>query len=307
MLTAYELDVFTLIGKDSPDSGNIAKGLGLNSGAAERLLNALVALGFLEKSNGCYSNTRESFMFLSKDSPAYMAGFMHTSHLWNTWSHLTEVVKTGKAARDTEINDRGSEWLAAFIDAMHHRGMKQAPAQVAGIDLEGVGSILDVGGGSGCFSMAFLERKPGIKAAVFDLPNVVPLSKKIVDKEGFTGRISHYTGDYTTDELPGGFDLVFMSAVIHSNSFEKNRALVKKCYNSLNVNGRIVIHDWIMNDDRTSPVQGAIFAINMLVGVEGGDCYSGKEVTSWLKDAGFSGITISETSTGIGQVTGVKE
>ncbi len=307
VLTAYELDVFTFIGKDSPDSGNIAKGLRLNRNAAERLLNALVALDLLEKNNGCYNNTRESFMLLSKDSPAYMAGFMHTNHLWNTWSHLTEVVKTGKAARDTEINDRGSDWLEAFINAMHDRGKKQAPGQVAGIDLEGVGSILDVGGGSGCFCMAFLDRKPGIKAAVFDLPNVVPISKKIVEEEGFTGSISHFTGDYTTDDLPMGFDLLFLSAVIHSNSFKTNRKLVKNCYNALNPNGKIVIQDWIMNDARTSPVQGAIFSINMLVGVEGGDCYSEKEVKSWLTDAGFSGIKISETATGIGQVTGVKK
>lgn len=307
VLTAYELDIFTVIGEKNQSAENISKSLHLNHNATERLLNALVALKFLEKNNENYSNTKDSLMFLSRNSHAYLAGMMHTNHLWKTWSHLTDVVKTGKAAQDRKTNERGEDWLEAFINAMHDRGMKIAPAQVSNIDLQGVEAILDVGGGSGCFCMAFLNRKPELKTFVFDLPNVVPISKKIIEKEGFSGRIEHYTGDYTTDELPKGFDLVFLSAVIHSNSFETNRKLVQKCYHSLNTDGKIVIQDWIMNDDKTVPVEGAIFSINMLVGVEGGDTYSENEVRSWLEDAGFSDITKAEAGSSIGQVTGVRK
>jgi SAM-dependent methyltransferase len=231
---------------------------------------------------------------------------MHTNNLWDTWSHLTDVVKTGNITRDLELNERGDEWFEAFINAMHDRGKKQAPAQIANIDLNHVGSILDVGGGSGCFCMAFLRRKPELRAAIFDLPNVIPISKQIIEKEGFSGRIELYKGDYTKDDLPPGFDLIFLSAVIHSNSFETNRELVKKCYHSLNVNGKIVIQDWIMNDAKTEPLPGAIFSINMLVGVEGGDCYSEKEIGSWLISAGFSDITEVDVESGLGQVIGVK-
>ena len=190
---------------------------------------------------------------------------------------------------------------------MHDRGKKQAPGQIAKIDLQGVDSVLDVGGGSGCFCMAFLNRKPELKTAIFDLPNVIPISKEIIEKEGFSGRIEHFEGDYTRDELPKGFDLAFLSAVIHSNSFETNQELVKNCYNALNPEGRIVIQDWIMNDTRTEPVQGAIFSINMLVGVEGGDTYPENEVRTWLSNAGFSDIIKVELESGIGQVIGVKK
>jgi SAM-dependent methyltransferase len=155
--------------------------------------------------------------------------------------------------------------------------------------------------------MAFLNRKPELKTAVFDLPNVVPISKRIIEKEGFAGMIGHYKGDYTKDDLPVGFDLVFLSAVIHSNSFATNQELVKKCYNSLNTDGKIVIHDWIMNDAKTEPVQGAIFSINMLVGTESGDCYSEREVRTWLTSAGFSDITKVDIESGIGQVIGIKK
>jgi len=246
-------------------------------------------------------------MYLAKSSPAYLGGLMHSNHLWNTWSHLTGVMKTGTPAHRTEINERGEEWLEAFINAMHDRGKKQAPAQLSKIDLQNVASVLDVGGGSGCFSMEFINRKPGLRTAIFDLPNVIPISKKIIKKEGFSGKIEHYSGDYTVDELPKGFDLVFLSAIIHSNSPETNQALVKKCYNSLNAEGRIVIQDWIMNDAKTEPVQGAIFSINMLVGVEGGDCYSENEVGTWMRNAGFTDILKVVLDAGIGQMVGVKK
>lgn len=307
ILTAFELDIFTVIGEQGKNAETIAKTLQLNPQATGRLLNALVSIGLMQKNNDIYSNTRDSLQFLSKSSPDYMEGLMHSNHLWNTWSHLTEVVQTGKAAHRTEINERGDAWLEAFIHAMHDRSKKQAPAQVARIDLHGIESVLDVGGGSGCFCMEFLKQKPGIKTAVFDLPNVVPISKKIVEKEGFSGKIDHYTGDYTKDELPKGFDLVFLSAIIHSNSSETNMALVNKCHRALNANGRIVIQDWIMNDEKTEPPQGAMFSINMLVGVEDGDCYSENEVSTWMRNAGFSDIHKVSLENGIGQVVGIKK
>ena len=307
ILTAFEMDVFTLLDGSSLSAESIAKTLHLDKKATARLLNALVTLGLLTKENEKYSNTKSSLMFLSKNSPTYLAGLMHSIHLWDTWSHLTEVVKTGKANMDTEVNERGDEWLEGFIHAMHDRGMKQAPAQIAAIDLNEVSSVLDVGGGSGCFCMAFLNRKPELKTAIYDLPNVIPISKKIIDREGFTGKIAHFTGDYTKEELPTGFDLIFLSAVIHSNGFETNQELVKKCYNSLNVNGKIVIQDWIMNDAKTEPLQGAIFSINMLVGVEEGDCYSENEVKTWFKNAGFSAITKVDLESGLGQMIATKK
>ena len=155
--------------------------------------------------------------------------------------------------------------------------------------------------------MAFLNRKPELKTAVFDLPNVIPISKRIIAQEGFAGKIDHYTGDYTTDEIPQGFDLVFLSAIIHSNSFDTNQVLVEKCDRALNLNGKIVIQDWIMNEARTEPVQGAIFSINMLVAVEGGNCYSESEVKTWLNHAGFADFTRVELESGLGQVIATKK
>ncbi len=284
----------------------LCSNLKLNEHATERLLNALTSLGFLTKHDNKFFNTRESFSLLSKKSPDYLGGLMHSNHLWNTWSHLTEVVRTGKSAHSTEINQRGDDWLFSFISAMHDRAKKQAPQQLDGIDLTEVNTILDVGGGSGAFSMEFINRNPEIKATIFDLPNVIPITREFINKEGFTDKIITFAGDYTKDELPTGFDLAFLSAVIHSNPLTVNQALIKKCYSSLNRRGRIIIQDWIMNNDRTEPLQGAVFAINMLVGTDAGDCFTEQEVTVMLKTAGFSNIEKRTLINGSGQMIAQK-
>lgn len=302
LLSGFELDIFTAIAESGSSNDQIAKHLLLDEHACERLLNALVSLGFLDKKNSLFFNTTESFTFLSKKSPDYLGGLMHSNHLWNTWSNLTQVVKTGISAHPSEINVRGEEWLFSFISAMHDRAKKQAPQQLKNIDLAGVLSALDVGGGSGAYSMEFVSKKTDIEATVFDLPNVIPITKKFLYKEGFSDKIKTHSGDYTTDNLPKGFDLVFMSAIIHSNPLEINRDLIKKCFDSLNKKGRIIIQDWIMNNDRTQPLAGAVFAINMLVGTEAGDCFTEEEVTGMLIGAGFKNISKIEFESGLSQI-----
>jgi len=138
------------------------------------------------------------------------------------------------------------------------------------------------------------------------LPNVIPITQKFIDQEDFSDRIKTHTGDYTTDDLPEGFDLVFLSAIIHSNSLEINQHLIKKCFKSLNKNGKIIIQDWIMNHDRTQPTSGAVFAINMLVGTEAGDCFTEQEVTEILTTAGFIDISRIEFETGLSQMIAQK-
>jgi len=306
LLTGFELDIFTNLDEQGTSNQQVAKELHLDEHACERLLNALVSLEFLTKQNDLFFNTAESFAYLSKKSPDYLGGLMHLNHLWYTWSNLTLVVKTGKSANPSQFNARGDDWLFSFISAMHDRAKKQAPQQIAGIDLSGIHSILDIGGGSGVFSMEFVSRKPEIEATVFDLPNVVPITRKFIEKDGFSDRIKTFTGDYTRDDLPSGFDLAFLSAIIHSNSLEVNEELIIKCYKALNKNGRIIIQDWIMNNDRTKPPSGAIFAINMLVGTEAGDCFTEKEVTRMLKTAGFNNISRHEFESGLSQVSAQK-
>ncbi|MCX6581445.1 MAG: methyltransferase [Candidatus Aminicenantes bacterium] len=304
LLTAFELELFTALDGESKTSAEMAEQLGVDKRALDRLMNALCVMELLEKKGNMFANTPAAQKFLVKGGPEFLGGFYHSNHLWDTWGTLTRAVRSGKSVIERKIDDRGEEWLTAFISAMHYRASRTAPSVIAKLDLTNVSRVLDVGGGSGAFAMAFVKAKETIKAVVFDLPNVIPLTRGYIEQEGFHGKVDVVEGDYHTDDLGGGYDLVFLSAVIHSNSVEQNIKLIHKCAQALNPGGQVVIQDFIMNEARTEPGMGAMFAINMLVGTEAGDTFTEKEVKEWLTLAGLSMITRVESTMGNSLVTG---
>ncbi len=306
LLTAYELGLFTVVNDEWKTSAEVAQALETEPRATDRLMNALTALGLLEKRDARFTNSPAAATFLVKGRPEYMAGLAHTAHLWQTWSGLTAAVRTGTGTAGDEVNERGDEWLRAFIGAMHWRAQQMADPIVRLLDLEGVSRVLDVGGGSGAFSMAFVRAGAGIHAVVFDLPNVVALTRNYVASAGYAAQISTITGDYRTDELPGGFDLVFLSAIVHANSFDENRRLIRKCANAVVPGGQVVVLDQIMNEDRTAPLPAAMFALNMLVGTGGGDTYTESEVRGWMEEVGLSNVTRKDTAFNNALVVGRK-
>jgi 2-polyprenyl-3-methyl-5-hydroxy-6-metoxy-1,4-benzoquinol methylase len=306
LLTAYELDLFTVLGKAPKTSGEVARAIGADTHATDRLMNALCAMGLLTKDDGRFSNTQVASRFLVRGEPGYMAGLMHTVNLWDTWSTLTQAVRQGTATAHREVNGRGERWLTAFIAAMHTRASREAPAVVSEIGVSGVSRVLDVGGGSGAYAMAFVRAGDGIRATVFDLPNVVPLTRSYVEQGGLSDKVDITAGDYLTDDLGSGYDLVFVSAIIHSNSVGQNQSLIKKCASALSQGGRVIVQDFIMDEDRTGPPRGAFFALNMLVGTPAGDTYTEAEVRTWMEEAGLSAIVRKETPFGSTQIVGRK-
>jgi len=306
LLTAFELEIFTLLDKSEQTSEKISNMLKTNHRATDRLLNALCALGFLNKKEGKFSNRDFVGSYLVKGKPGFLSGLSHTNNLWESWSHLTERIRKGRPEIEPDIDDKGDTWLTAFIESMHNRGRSQAGPSIDSINLSNVNKVLDVGGGSAAFSMAFVRAKPGITATVFDLPNVVPITRQYIEKEGFFGKIDTHAGNYIFDELPSGFDLVFLSAIVHSNSYEENERLINKCDQALNPGGQIVVQDFIMDNDRTQPVPGAIFALNMITGTAAGDTYTESEIKEWMKKAGFSVFKRINQPFGTGQIIGLK-
>jgi len=305
LLTAYELGVFSAIDNRQKSSQDVATALGSDWRATDRLMNALVAMRLLVKERSTFRNSPSALRFLVPSSPDYMSGLMHTIHLWDTWSTLTKAVKLGFPPRERRKEDP-TAWTEAFIAAMNYRARKQAPVVAAQMNLREGMRILDVGGGSGAFAAAFVRTARGVTATVFDLPDVLPLTERYISAEGLLDRIDFVAGDYTTDELPRGYDLVFLSAIIHSNSSDQNRTLLQKCARALNPNGNLVVQDFVMDENRTDPPGGAFFALNMLVGTAAGDTYTESEIRHWMKEAGLSDITRSEIPFGSAQIWGRK-
>lgn len=289
LLTAVELYIFTIVDKNPLTSAETAKKLKTNALATDRLMNALVALGFMKKIDNKFSNTKFSSKYLVNRKPDYMAGLMHSVDMWDTWGTLTDCIRKGHSVfeRPKLINNRSKKWLDAFISAMHYRAWRQAPAIVKLLDLKNVKKVLDIGGGSGAYAMAFTDASKNITTTVFDLPNVLPITKRFVRQHGFEKKVDTFAGDYNSNELPKGYDLIFISAVVHINSCQGNVKLMKKCAKALNPGGMIVIQDHVMNKDRTTPAPGAMFALNMLVGTEEGNTYTETEIKDWFVKAGI--------------------
>jgi hypothetical protein len=175
---------------------------------------------------------------------------------------------------------------------------------VASLDLAGVSRVLDVGGGSGAYAMEFVRAHAGIMATVFDLPKVLPLTAEYVRRAGLQDRVALVAGDYDRDDLGPGFDLVFLSAIIHSNSAVRNRDLIRKGFAALESPGQLVVQDFIVDEDRLGPPFGVLFALNMLVGTDAGDTYTESEVRQWMLEAGFDRVARRDTPFGTSLIVG---
>jgi 2-polyprenyl-3-methyl-5-hydroxy-6-metoxy-1,4-benzoquinol methylase len=308
LLTAYELGVFDALSGQRKSSAALAKELETDSRALDRLLNALCTFDLLYKHDNQFINSPLTERHLVKGKEGYLAGLGHLNNLWDSWSSLTGAIIRDEKLKLKATEKREAQRSASFIAAMHSRAISSAPAIVAQIDLTGVKWVLDVGGGSGIFSVQFVKAGHNLKATIFDLPHVVELSRKYVAEAGVADAIDFKTGDYTeTADFGSGYDLAFLCAIVHINSPRVNRELVRKCHAALNTGGRLVIQDFILDDSRTKPAPGAIFALNMLVNTPDGDSYTETEIKSWLEEAGFSGIQKLEPLGPTASIVGVKQ
>jgi SAM-dependent methyltransferase/DNA-binding CsgD family transcriptional regulator len=285
LLTALELDVFTTLGEGAT-AAELSQRLGTDPRATEMLLNALVAVDALGKRDAVFRCTVESKAL----GPA-QPGLLHMVHLWDTWSSLTECVKSGRAVRSRGPEGFPEARTRAFIAAMHARAQQSAQETVRLSGIRDAKRMLDVGGGSGAFSIAFAKACPELRAEILDLGAVVPLAEEYIHEAGLQSRVRVRPGDMRTAELGEGFDLVLLSAVCHMFSEDENRLLIRRCARALVRGGHLVIREFILQEDRTAPPHAALFALNMLVGTEHGNTYTESEYRTWMEDAGFATIT----------------
>jgi 2-polyprenyl-3-methyl-5-hydroxy-6-metoxy-1,4-benzoquinol methylase len=306
LLSAFELKIFTVLDKHMMTSEEVSQKVNTNTRATDRLMNVLCGMGMLKKVKGKFYNTDLSSKYLVEGKPEFMGNLYHTNHLWNTWSYLTDSVKKGGSIKGDQNKVEKENWVESFIGAMHYRGVNQGKILSMMLDLTNVEKMLDVGGGSAAFAMEIVKKNQSIKATVLDLPHVIPLTKEYVSEAGLRDNFNFIEGDYLTKDFGGAYDLILLSAIIHINSYVQNKLLIKKCADSLNKNGMIIISDFVMNDDRTQPVHGALFSINMLVGTASGDTYTEVEMKEWYELAGLSKIERRNTAFGSDLMIGIK-
>jgi len=306
LLIAAELDLFTLLTPKPLTAEEIAAATKTRLREISILLDALSALGLLVKNDGSYRTEPSAIPLLSADaSESILPMVLHMGTVWQNWSHITDIVR-GKATPSLKKGTLDEENCRAFIGAMHVVASKAAPAVVAAVNPGNARRLLDVGGGSGTYTLAFLEAAPAMQATLFDLPPVIEMARDRVRAAGMVGRVTFAAGDFYKDELPAGHDLALLSAIIHQNSPAQNEALYGKIYRALDSGGRIVVRDHVMSADRTQPPEGALFAVNMLAATEGGRTYTFDEIKSGLTAVGFTRINLIQTKGMFSLVEGFK-
>jgi SAM-dependent methyltransferase len=292
LLTALNMDLFTKLGEQRWTMPELAKALQVSNRGLTILCRTLAMAGLLHKKGGVYWNTQLAATALNRAHASYRGDYLDLlqSH-WNDWTRLRESVQSGLPLDHDEPEE--PDYRRRFTWAMHYRALETAPKIAAQIDLCHAKTLLDLGGGPGTYAMAFLARNPSLYAAVCDRPAALEVAKEIAAAHKAGGRLAYVPLDFTQAAIPGTYDVIWYSNVLHIYPRDINRAIFKRALAALNPGGRFIIQDAFLNDrEALFPEEASLFAVSMLLFTEGGDTYSAAETTEWLREAGFGRIRL---------------
>lgn len=290
--SAVELGVFESLAENPLDSNGVAERCHTDISTTVTLLNALVSMNLLIKSESKYSNSDTATDYLLRRSNLYMGDIIgFTGILWDSWGKLTDTIKTGKPQEPPYSEKQYGDKWESFIRGMHNYAISRRDAEITTdvIDLSGKSVLLDVACGPGTYSYELCLKNPNLNAILFDLPETLKIAKKIGSEYELNGRLEFIEGNYEKDDFPVAVDCALLFNIIHQENNEDNQTLINKIYKCLSNNGMLVIKDHILNEDKTAPKDGSIFSVQMSL-TTGGRCYSEIEVYQWMSNAGFSEI-----------------
>ncbi len=293
LMAGVQLGLFTSLAAGPRPEAALAGELGCDSRGLGMLATALVALGFLRRTEAGLAATPESLRYLSADSPDYL-GFLilHHARIISGWSRLAEAVRSGAATMENAtLFTPDEKEREAFLMGMFNVAQHQAARIARSLDLSGRSRLLDVGGGPGTYAVYFCRENPDLHATVFDLPTTEPYARAVIDRFGLGGRVSFAGGNYLSDPLLPDQDVVWLSQVLHGENPDNARKLVARAAACLRPGGLVCVQEFALDDDRNGPVHPALFALSMLVETDaGGQAYTRSEISAMLRDAGASDI-----------------
>lgn len=286
IIAAVKLEIFNHLSQKKRTVEELSSIVNVEPHRLEILLNALVVMNLIHKEREFYTNTEISNRYLVKGQEEYIGDVvLHNVRCWHLWTKLSDALKNG-FTEDMKII-QNTERLH-FIRAMDALSRTRAAIIADRIDLHGVKKLLDLGGGPGTYAMEFKKRYPHMEVAIFDLPEVIPITEEFLRARGFSGKINTIAGDFFEDEITSSYDLVWISQIIHSLSAEECRILFRKVYRALAAGGRAIVHDFLLRDDGLSPSHAVIFGVHMIAVTGKGKTYRFSEVEDMLKKEGFS-------------------
>jgi hypothetical protein len=296
LLSAVEMELFTELAKHPEDLPTLAGKLGLHRRSAGDFLDALVALGFLERRDGKYFNTPSTDFFLDKRKPSYVGGMleMANSRLYSSWAHLTTALRTGEPQNEAKVG--GSNFFAAlYADPERLKGFLRAMTGISNGANRAIAkkfpwnkyqTAADVGTAQGDLMVQVALANPHISGIGFDLPEVGPIFEDYAAAHGLSSRVAFHPGSFFQDPLPKA-DVVMMGHILHDWNLQEKKMLIGKAYEAVPGGGALIVYESIIDDDRSKNVFGLLMSLNMLIETPGGFDYTGKDCMGWMKEAGF--------------------
>ncbi|OEV06452.1 methyltransferase [Streptomyces nanshensis] len=300
LVTAHERDLF---GRFAEQPGmtpsRLAGVLGLQERPVEQLVTACAALGLLRRDGDGYRNTAMTDRYLLRGGEHYVGGWVEivSRHDYPGWLRLDEALRTNRPTawdseqRDSLFDDENPVVVESFWEGMSAISRPTARTLAETVDLSGGLSLLDVGGGGGAYAIELSRACPSLRTTVFDLPFVCDLTQKKVEQAGLDDRIAFARGDFFTDPLPTGHDVVLLSMILHDWDVDQCRSILRGCYDALAPGGRLLISELLVADTKDGPLDATLMSLSMLVETFGRN-YTGAEYRSWLLEAGFTDIEI---------------
>lgn len=287
-----KLDVFSHLAERPLETSQLAGLVHADERGLDMLLNTLVAMDLLEKNGNLFSTTSLSAAHLCKNSPTYMGHIiMHHHHLVEGWSRLDRAVQSGTPVRRRSSHEADAAERESFLMGMFNLASLLAPRVAAAIDLGGRRRLLDLAGGPGTYAVHFCTANPSLTAVIYDLPTTRSFAEQTVAHFALADRIAFVAGDIVADPIGSGFDVVWISHLLHSEGPETNAAVLAKAVDALDDDGGLLlIQEFILDDSRTAPLHPALFSLNMLIGTPSGQAYSEGELCQLMRDAGLRDV-----------------
>lgn len=315
LLSAIEMGLFTELAKQPGDLANLRSGLGLHLRSAHDFLDALVALGFLQREGGIYRNTPATDLFLDQGKPSYIGGILEMANLrlYPFWNHLTEALRTG--APQNEAKHGGDDFfgtlyadperLTGFLRAMSGLSRTANVCIAQRFPWAKYRSFVDVGTAQGDLAVQIAKANPHLSGIGFDLDQVGPVFAAYVAEKDLASRLRFIAGDFFKDALPRT-DVVLMGHILHDWSLEQKQALIRNAYESLPEGGALVVYEAIIDDERRQNAFGLLMSLNMLIETAAGFDYTGADCSTWMKEVGFRETRVEHLVGPDSMVVGIK-
>ena len=314
LLSAVEMEVFTELAKGPEDLPSLTGRLGLHPRSSRDFLDALVALGFLERTNGHYANTPSSDLFLDKHKPSYIGGILEMANkrLYGHWCHLTPALRTG--VNQNEAFGGEEPFAALYADPTRLKGFLRAMTGISrGANIaiaerfpwSTYKTVADCGTAQGDLIVQIALKNSHLSGIGFDLPEVAPVFEEYVEENKLASRVKFQAGSFFTEPLPK-VDVITMGHILHDWDLDEKRMLIRKAYEALPAGGAFIAYDSLIDDDRSTNAFGLLMSLNMLIETPGGFDYTGADCIGWIREAGFREARVEHLIGPDSMVIGIK-